>query len=65
MNRISSPCIRVCTLDPEAQICIGCGRSAHEITRWYRLTEEERLAIMATLEERLRRLAEPASERDG
>ncbi len=64
MNRISSPCIRVCTLDPEAGLCIGCGRTSEEITRWYRLTEEQRLSIMAVLEERLRRLAEPAPKRD-
>ncbi len=65
MNRISSPCIRVCTLDPESGLCLGCGRTAEEITRWYRLTEEERLSIMSGLEERLRRLAEPAPSQDG
>lgn len=64
MNRISSPCIRVCTLDPESGLCLGCGRTTEEITRWYRLTEEERLAVMATLDERLRRLEEPATPGD-
>ncbi len=58
MNRISSPCIRVCTLDPASGLCLGCGRTQEEITRWYRFSEEERIAIMAGLEERLRRLAE-------
>ncbi len=61
MNRISSPCIRVCTLDRESGLCLGCGRTGEEITRWYKLTEEERIAIMATLEDRLRRLAETAT----
>jgi uncharacterized protein len=51
---ISSPCIRVCILDPETGLCEGCGRTREEIARWYELSEEERLAIMGGLEERMR-----------
>lgn len=52
---ISTPCIRVCILDPETRLCEGCGRTPDEIGAWYRLREEERLRVMATLEERMRR----------
>ncbi|MEZ0171713.1 DUF1289 domain-containing protein [Microvirga sp. TS319] len=62
MVRVSSPCIRVCTLDPETGLCEGCGRTREEITRWYRLTEEERQQIMARLPERMREAFAP--ERD-
>ena len=55
MTRASSPCIRVCVLDPVTGLCEGCGRTREEIGRWYRLTEEERIAIMDTLPERMRR----------
>ena len=51
---ISSPCIRVCILDPETGLCEGCGRTTEEIARWFRMSEAERLAIMATLPERER-----------
>ena len=54
MTRVSSPCIRVCTLDPETGLCEGCGRTREEITRWYRISEEERLSIIAELPERMR-----------
>src|SRR5215203_7460492 len=54
MTRVSSPCIRVCILDSETGLCEGCGRTREEITRWYRITEEERLLIMAELPERMR-----------
>jgi uncharacterized protein len=54
MTRASSPCIRVCTLDPETGLCEGCGRTREEIARWYRLPEEERLRIMAELPARMR-----------
>jgi hypothetical protein len=55
MARISTPCVRVCLLDPETGLCEGCGRTREEIERWVRFSEEERLAIMAGLEERMRR----------
>ena len=54
--RASTPCIRVCTLDPETGLCEGCGRTREEIAAWYGLSEEERLAIMSGLEERMRRV---------
>ena len=52
---ISTPCIRVCILDPDTGLCEGCGRTREEIAAWYGLSEEERLSIMAGLEERMRR----------
>jgi len=51
----STPCIRVCIIDPDLELCLGCGRTLDEIARWGRLAESERLAIMAELEARLRR----------
>ncbi|MBV9078472.1 MAG: DUF1289 domain-containing protein [Methylobacteriaceae bacterium] len=55
MARISSPCVKVCLLDPATGLCEGCGRTAAEITGWVRMSEDERLAVMATLEARMRR----------
>jgi predicted Fe-S protein YdhL (DUF1289 family) len=55
MTRASTPCIRVCILDPETGLCEGCGRTREEIARWFRLPEEERLRIMAELPERMHR----------
>lgn len=62
MTRASSPCIRVCTLDPETGLCEGCGRTRDEIGKWFRLTEEERLRIMAELPERMRRAFMPETD---
>jgi uncharacterized protein len=55
MTRISTPCIRVCSLDAEVGLCAGCGRTAREIAGWLHLSEEDRLRIMAELEDRMRR----------
>ncbi|WP_262028604.1 DUF1289 domain-containing protein [Microvirga sp. Mcv34] len=54
MTRVSSPCIRVCMLDPETGLCEGCGRTREEIAGWYRMSEEDRQRIMAELPERMR-----------
>jgi len=48
-----SPCVRLCTLDPERGICVGCGRTLAEIGNWMRYSDEERRAIMALLPQRL------------
>jgi len=51
---VSSPCIKVCVIDGAADICLGCGRTLPEIASWGRKTEDERLAVMATLPERMK-----------
>ena len=56
MTGVSTPCIRICVIDPVSGRCEGCGRTLAEIAQWSRLSEAERLAIMAALPERL---AEP------
>jgi predicted Fe-S protein YdhL (DUF1289 family) len=50
-----SPCVRLCTLDPETGICVGCGRTLAEIGKWSRYTDPERREIMDALPERLAR----------
>ena len=51
----SSPCTKVCILDPATGLCEGCGRTRDEIGRWGMMSEPQRLAVMAGLPERLAR----------
>ena len=44
-EEIRSPCISVCVLD-DNDICMGCFRSAEEVTDWFMAGEEEKRAIM-------------------
>ena len=50
---VSTPCIKICTMDPRAGICAGCGRTLEEIARWGGMAESERLRIMELLPARL------------
>ncbi|RFB80582.1 DUF1289 domain-containing protein [Methylovirgula sp. 4M-Z18] len=53
---VSTPCIKICVMEPSLGLCIGCGRSIAEISQWGLMSEETRLAIMAELPPRLERL---------
>ena len=46
-----SPCISVCALD-ENDICMGCYRSAEEITDWFMASDEEKTRILQRVRER-------------
>jgi predicted Fe-S protein YdhL (DUF1289 family) len=55
---IETPCTRVCILDPDSGLCLGCGRSLDEIARWAQMSDAERTRLMAELDRR--RPAQPA-----
>lgn len=48
-DEIESPCIKVCVVHPETRLCVGCRRSIDEISRWSRMTSDERRAVLAAL----------------
>lgn len=50
-NEPDSPCISVCSLN-EDDVCIGCYRSADEITDWFMANAQEKRAIIARANER-------------
>lgn len=56
---MKSPCIKVCQMDPERGVCIGCCRSLDEIARWGGMSEEEQLHVLNQLPERRRGLDIP------
>jgi hypothetical protein len=47
-----SPCISICVLD-ESDICMGCYRSAEEITDWFMATNEQKREVLRLARERL------------
>jgi uncharacterized protein len=59
MEVTDSPCIHVCSVDPASRLCVGCGRSIDEISRWVDMSPAERRAIMDALPERLAALDLP------
>ncbi|OLF56045.1 DUF1289 domain-containing protein [Pseudomonas chlororaphis] len=48
---VRSPCVSICALDDD-DICTGCQRTVDEITRWSRMDNAERRAVLALCHER-------------
>lgn len=48
----STPCVKLCVVDPVSGLCVGCGRTVAEISAWPAMSEAARLAVMAGLEGR-------------
>ena len=55
-SSIQSPCILVCSIEPESGHCYGCGRTRDEIAHWINFNDETRSAIMEMLPERVAKL---------
>ena len=53
---IATPCIKVCVVDGESGLCMGCYRQLSEVAGWARLTDDERAQIMADLPTRRSRI---------
>jgi uncharacterized protein len=51
---VESPCIRICRLDPAAQVCVGCQRTVDEIARWSGMTEDQQRHVLQLVEQRRR-----------
>lgn len=47
-----SPCVNICVIHPEAEVCVGCLRRREEIAAWGRMSPGDRRAVMAVLPER-------------
>lgn len=49
---VRTPCIKVCVVDGESGLCLGCYRRLSEVAGWAKLAEAERERIMAELPSR-------------
>ena len=47
-----SPCISVCVLNTE-DVCLGCYRSAEEITDWFMASAEDKRLIIERARQRM------------
>lgn len=58
---MQSPCVKICMIDEPTRQCLGCGRTLREIGGWTQMTDHQRQAVMDSLPERMKNLAEAAS----
>lgn len=53
---IKTPCIKVCVVDGESGLCLGCFRQLSEVAGWAQLSDAQRDAILAELPHRRGRI---------
>jgi predicted Fe-S protein YdhL (DUF1289 family) len=53
---IVTPCVKVCVVDGESGLCLGCYRTLAEVAGWARLSEDRRAALMDELPARRGRI---------
>ncbi|MGI9372636.1 MAG: DUF1289 domain-containing protein [Hyphomicrobiales bacterium] len=64
-STITSPCVNVCVVDPDSDLCIGCGRTRTEIAGWLSYSPQERDEVTASLPERLATLTRNKRRKGG
>jgi len=62
---IESPCIRICVIQPQSRLCVGCHRTIDEIAQWSRMTPATRSSVMAELPGRAGQLTQRRGGRAG
>jgi predicted Fe-S protein YdhL (DUF1289 family) len=53
---IKTPCIKVCVVDGESGLCLGCFRTLSEVASWAQFSDAERERLMAELPARRARI---------
>jgi len=51
ISKIISPCVKVCKV--ENKVCIGCGRTTHEIAEWFKASDRRKREIIEGLQNRV------------
>ncbi|MCC7265859.1 MAG: DUF1289 domain-containing protein [Caulobacteraceae bacterium] len=53
---VVTPCVKVCVVDGESGLCLGCYRTLAEVAGWARFSDDERAALMSQLSSRKSRI---------
>ena len=52
---IESPCNKICKIDPNDNLCLGCGRTLEEIAYWTYLDDNEKKKILIKIKDRFKK----------
>lgn len=56
---VPSPCVNLCTIDPDTRLCLGCRRTLDEIAAWSGLSDAGKHAVWLQLPDRRPTAQEP------
>lgn len=55
-SSIATPCVKICIVDGESGLCLGCYRTLAEVAAWSAYSDAEREGVMAELPARRTRI---------
>jgi predicted Fe-S protein YdhL (DUF1289 family) len=55
---VPSPCLSVCVMDVQTDMCAGCWRSLEEIGAWSRMPDEAKRQVWYRIQQRLKGLGQ-------
>ncbi len=50
---VPSPCVSVCRMDPQRELCEGCLRTIPEITNWRKMDDAGKREVWTLIEQRM------------
>lgn len=50
VERLSSPCIAICSTSQGDEVCLGCGRTFKEVCDWLSMTDYEKEVTWVRIE---------------
>ena len=51
-QKLLSPCVSICKMDPGDEFCLGCFRTRSEIALWPSMGQEDQMALLEALGDR-------------
>ena len=51
---VPSPCISICAINEETDLCKGCFRHIDEVSGWLYFTDDQKREVLKKIEERKR-----------
>ena len=51
-QKLLSPCVSICKMDPEDEFCLGCFRTLSEIALWPSMGQEDQMVLLEALGDR-------------
>ena len=53
VGAVPSPCMSVCRMDADTELCEGCARTLDEIAAWSRMSEGEKREVWVLVAQRI------------
>ena len=51
-TKLPSPCVSICQMDAQDEVCVGCFRTRAEIAAWQSMDQDDQMLLLEILRDR-------------